>query len=93
LKFAVAEILNKPGPSPFCASNDNAVGVLNRLAWQYRHMNPTEHNGDAALTEMFGQSVGWASAAGDDADPDQIGWLVQGNRVHAAVHKFDLNPG
>ena len=56
-------------------------------------MNSTEHNRDAALTEMFGQRIGRARAAGDDADPDQIGRLVHGNRVHAAVHQLDFDPG
>ncbi len=80
------------GQALFRTSDDDAVGVLNRLARQDRHMNATEHNRNAALTEMFGQRVGWASATRDDADSHQIGGFVQGNRVHAAVHQLDLNP-
>src|ERR1035441_1202076 len=85
LESAAAEVLDQLRPRSLAAPDDNAVGVLDGLAGQDRHMDAAQHHRDAAPAEVRGQGISRARAARDHTDTDEVGRFVPRDGIHAAV--------
>ena len=88
---AVAGVVEDAGPEDFGFAADDGLGVAGDLVGAERGVEAAHDDGHAAAAIVGGDLVGALGGVGFDAEGDEVGGLVERDRLHAVVVKPDLD--
>jgi hypothetical protein len=85
LQLTLLEIREQCGPEPFRLAHEHAIAMLQRFFGQARNVHAAHDDLDAAAAKMRGDFISARCGGGHRGDADQIGLLVQVQRLDAFI--------